>query len=239
MSLIHTPAHTTSHPDHFQEKLTGKGYDVVQDTDAEDPRGCIENEHAALWAYSQPSLGSSVAGDMPEGNVAITAFAHYFEYFDEVKSLDITRRYLAVFHPEKQITVETHTIRGYSQSDWLDLVVATADGYGTPASHAEEFRMWAYGDVWTVIPDEGDAVSGIYADDAEEALKFYLTEEESNLPAPSYTLTPSDHNDDLVTVSSSDGQIQLISREDADPEHRFLSYRLAAAYFGNQPAEKA
>lgn len=180
MNLTHIPARTETHPDRFEDEDTGVGYAVIQDTDAEDPRNCIENEHAALWAYEQPRFGSSVAGDMPTGNVAITAFAHYYEYVNDTKALELTRRYLAVFHPEKKITVETHNIKGYSQSDWLDLIVATTEGYGTPESHANEFRMWAYGDVWTVIPDKGEAMSGIYADGAEEALTYFRAEHEED-----------------------------------------------------------
>lgn len=182
MNFTHIPAHTENHPDRFEDENTGIGYEVSQDGVAEDPRGCIEDENAALWAYSQPRHGSSVAADLPTDNVAITAFARYFEYFDDTKSLELTKRYLAVFHQEKKLTVETHNIKGYSQGDWLDLVIAVADGYGTPESHANEFRMWAYGDVWTVVPDKGEAVSGIYADSAREALDYFLPEHGGQVP---------------------------------------------------------
>ncbi|MHB1010603.1 MAG: hypothetical protein ACYC1E_15540 [Propionibacteriaceae bacterium] len=39
-----------------------------------------------------------------------------------------------------------------------------------------------------------------------------------------------------VIVTNSDGREWRIHREDADPEHRFTAYRLAAGWFGNLPA---
>lgn len=186
-TLIHTPAHTTDYPDRFDDETAGQGYSVRHDTDAEDPRARIEPEHAALWAYREPSLRRSVAADRPEGNVAIDAFARYFESFDETKSLELTRRYLATFHAEKKISVDIATIRGYCQSDWLDVVCATTQGYGLPASHIDEFRRWAFGDVWLVIPDGKPGICGIYADDAEEALKHYRTNFEDDAPADTGT----------------------------------------------------
>ncbi|ASD24181.1 hypothetical protein B7495_17975 (plasmid) [Cryobacterium sp. LW097] len=39
-----------------------------------------------------------------------------------------------------------------------------------------------------------------------------------------------------VVVTEPDGQQLHIRREDADPEHRFIAYRLAAGWFGNLPA---
>lgn len=56
---------------------------------------------------------------------------------------------------------------------------------------------------------------------------------------PGYVLTPDGHNQQVLMVTSSDGESWRIHREDADPEHRFLAYRLAATYFGNQNADKS
>lgn len=53
---------------------------------------------------------------------------------------------------------------------------------------------------------------------------------------PGYTLTPEENNEQMLLVTASDGGSWRIHREDADPEHRFLAYRLAATYFGNEPS---
>lgn len=42
--------------------------------------------------------------------------------------------------------------------------------------------------------------------------------------------------DDFVIVTEPSGNKWRIHREDADPEHRFVSYRIAAGWFGNLPA---
>lgn len=205
MSISHTPAHTVEFPDQFVDESTGRGYQVAQDSDAEDPRTWIHNEHAALWAFREPRLGHSVAADMPEGNVAIDAFARYWEIYDSAQSLVLTRRYLAAFHTEKNISVDIALIRGYSQSDWLDVVAATVDGYGTPADHIDEFRMWAFGDVWSVQPDHGDSVGNIYADSPEEALSQYFAESADQNGQPQSddnqkTKAASDDSNDFVVV---------------------------------------
>lgn len=44
--------------------------------------------------------------------------------------------------------------------------------------------------------------------------------------------------DPNTVVVTAGGATHRIHREDADPEHRFQSYRLAAAWFGNRPAEQ-
>lgn len=182
MSLTHTPAYTSSHPDRFEDENTGWGYSVLQDIDAEDPRSWIEPEHAALWAYNQPRLAHSVAADKPSGNVAINVFARYVDEHDEQTALELTRRYLAAFHPEEKIRIAIETITGYSQGDWLGMVAAVAEGYGTPESHIDTFRQWAFGDVWIVIPDGKPGLSGIYAEDAEEAVKYYRENYEDDEP---------------------------------------------------------
>lgn len=137
MSLTHTPAYTTNHPERFENEETGCGYSVMHDNDAEDPRTWIDNEHVALWACREPRLAHSVGGDKPEGNIAIDAFARYYDLHDAETSLEMTRRYLATFRPEKKITVAISTIRGYAQGHWLDAVCAVADGYGIPESHID------------------------------------------------------------------------------------------------------
>lgn len=175
MALTHIPAFSTHHPDRY-ENGDGRGYDVVPDDGAEDPRRWIEPQHAGLWAFREPHLSRSVVADRPEGNIALDAFAHYIDRFDAETALELTRRWLRIFHPTSTLVVDIATISGYSQGDWLDVVAAVAEGYGTPESHLDQLRQWAFGDVWVVIPDDKPAVGGIYADSAEEAVDYYRNE---------------------------------------------------------------
>lgn len=179
-SLSHTPSYTVTHPDTFTDDTTGHTFEVRQDTDAEDPRSWIDPEHVAIWAFNEPPLSHSVAAEKPEGNIAIDAFAHFYEVFDSDHALQATRRWLTIFHPDEKIEIDTQTIRGYSQGDWLDVVCAVEDGYGTPESHIKVFRQWAFGDVYVVSSDYGGPMGGIYADSMEEAITQYR----KNFPVP-------------------------------------------------------
>lgn len=173
MNLTHKPAHTSDSPDRFEDEETGWGYIVRQDIDAEDPRSWVETEHAALWVYNEPSMSHSVAAEKPEGNFVLDAFARFYATMDEDTAFATTVRWLNVFHPDSTMALAMQTIRGYSQGDWLDVICAVEDGYGTPESHINQFRQWAFGDVWVVIPDWTSGISGIYAADAAEALKYF------------------------------------------------------------------
>lgn len=55
----------------------------------------------------------------------------------------------------------------------------------------------------------------------------------------SFTVRAHPHSSDLVSIArreSCDATSRLIHRQDADPEHRFTEYRLAAAWFANAPS---
>lgn len=194
MTFTHTPSRSVFIPDHVRDDESGKTYTAIQDIDAADPRGQLQAEQVALWAYREPSRHTSVAAEKPEGNLAIEAFARFYENLDPRAALETTQRYLAVFRPEARISVEIKTIRGDSQSDWLDVVAAVAEGYGTAESFIDEFRMWAFGEVWTVIPDGGAGISSIYADGPEEAVEFF----QKNFEDTFYT-----HTIELVVRSES------------------------------------
>ena len=51
-----------------------------------------------------------------------------------------------------------------------------------------------------------------------------------------YAIAPDPDDNNRVIVTELSGRRRRIHREDADPEHRHLSIRLAAAWFGNDPA---
>lgn len=186
MSLMHTPAHTVDYPDRFTDEETGREYTVRQDVNVEDPREGVDPEYAALWAYRQPRLHSSVVAIKPEGNEVIDAFEHFFEELDDDVALESTLRWIRVFRPDlgDRYQLETRTIRGYSQGDWLDVIAVVDRDHGTPESHLTQLRQWAFGDVWAVIPDgPGSAVGGIYADDAESAVTHFRENFEDEVTA--------------------------------------------------------
>lgn len=180
MSLQHTPSYMTHHPDTYADLETGDEYEVFPDADAENPLSWISPRRAGLYAYRVPALGDTVLAEKPEGNVALDAFARFYETHDEDHCLELTRRYLAAFHPEKTFSVEIGTIRGYAQGDWLGVVAATEEGYGTPAGLMEAVRRWAFGDVWVVCDDLGGGLGGIYADSQEEAVAHYRAQVEND-----------------------------------------------------------
>ncbi|MGW0881331.1 hypothetical protein [Streptomyces sp. NPDC002671] len=71
------------------------------------------------------------------------------------------------------------------QGGWLDIFAAVLDDHGTPESHIDQVRMWAFGDAWTVVPDRGVGASGICADDAGAALAHFrenFEEDEASVP---------------------------------------------------------
>lgn len=54
---------------------------------------------------------------------------------------------------------------------------------------------------------------------------------------PTYIISPDPvEPDTTVIVTDPTGRARRIRCEDADPEHRFVVYRLAAGWFGNLPA---
>lgn len=52
-----------------------------------------------------------------------------------------------------------------------------------------------------------------------------------------YIITADPHDPEQVIVTVPNGSLRRIHRQDADPEHRFTAYRLAAGWFGNLPAQ--
>ena len=192
-NFTHSPASTISTPDTFTDERIDVVYEVSQDLDAEDPRTWIDDAHAAVYTYHGPR---GHRDEVPDNRVA-EAFAHFYDRFDDETALRATKRWLAVFHPDVAaiVDVQIATIRGYSQGDWLDVFAVVSDGYGTADSHIDQFRQWAFGDVWVVNAIPGESLAGIYADDAEEALQQFL---EDN-PPPLDTLV-FDEPEGIVTA---------------------------------------
>lgn len=213
MTLQHTPAYMTHHPDTYTDSETGDEYEVFPDIDAENPLCWAPARHAGLYAYRTPTLSSSVLADRTEGNLALDAFARYYETHDENRSLELTRRYLAAFRPEKSVSVEIATIRGYCQSEWLDVVAATEDGHGSPRRLIDIVRQWAFGDVWVVCDDLGESLGGIYADSQEEAIAHYRAQVENECET---AFTGSGGYDELTFTTTAQPETKAERRAFAD-----------------------
>lgn len=168
-------------------------FEVSQDLDAEDPR--TWNDAVQILTFRSPHYGANNDDVEREADTrTMEAFGRVYDATgDDEYALKVAQRYARVFEPD--VTVETFTLRGYSQSDWQDVVIVTpSDGScGTAEGHAETFRQWLYGDVYAVTElhphtwrddagndlttwEDGDSLSGIYADSAEEAAEYYAAE---------------------------------------------------------------
>ena len=71
------------------------------------------------------------------------------------------------------------TLRGYSQSDWCDVVIVCPTGDTTWADSLNQYKQYLYGDVYFVDCDLPGThpLAGVYADDAEEAIASYIANE--------------------------------------------------------------
>lgn len=173
------------------DEYPGYRFKVDPDGDASNPvedSGCSVDVYAFRGGYT--STASKVDGDWA------AVFARFYELYDAEQALELTQRYARVFKgwtlDETQDRLIIHNMRGYSQSDWQDLFVAVHnEGDGTAKGWAEEWSLWANGDVYGVeaqkldedeewetvnTPHGFETLWGIYADDAEEAAKYYAEE---------------------------------------------------------------
>lgn len=190
LTLSHTDYDGTAYILNDEEPNTR--YAVWQDLDADDPR--TWDDTVTIHRYN----AASIYGDTDDTDDTTGALAAFLRYYDETgdnaRALNMARRYARAFNTGE--TIETHTIRGYSQSDWVDVVAVTTDEHAAQnlSSYVSTFRMYLYGDVWTVmletmttcdhgtehwdpVTDQGidsQIVGGIYADDAESAVTEYL-----------------------------------------------------------------
>lgn len=163
----------------------GVRYEVCQDDSVSDP---IDESGAPVEHYVVRSGYGSVT-DTPDGFMS-EAFSRFNDVFDN--AIDVTRRYARIFHnyteDDASRRIGLVSSQGYSQGDWAELFVhVSEDGYGTAESWANEWAMYARGDVYGVTLqslstcdscecedwEDGDSLWGIYAEDAEEAARLY------------------------------------------------------------------
>lgn len=164
-------------------------YVVWQDDCPESPNDWGD---ARAYVYSTSSYGST---DSADDELSGVFFRVYDEHGDDALALTVTRRYARVVlewtREQAEERIDTYSARGYSQSDWWDILAIDPNGYAECC--AQTWEQWARGDVYVVMSETrtpcdidgchgdddahwepGDACGGIYADDAEEAVAHYL-----------------------------------------------------------------
>ena len=163
-------------------------YIVSQDEDSESPN---EWGLGHVYVYRTAHLGSG--SDIPDDELSRVFFEVLDRHDDDI-ALEVTRRYARVFlgmtECEAAARIDTYSARGYSQSDWWDVLSITPDSFALGC--ARDWEQWARGDVYVVteetrIPcdstechggDEAhwearDSLGGIYADSATDAITEY------------------------------------------------------------------
>ena len=174
---------------------------IVTDTERSDVRYTVERDDVCespnewgsghVYVYRTAYLGSG--SDIPDDELSRVFFEALDRHDDDI-ALEVTRRYARVFlgmtEGEAAARIDTYSMRGYSQSDWWEVLSIVPDGSAIDYAHIWE--QWARGDVYVVteetrIPcdspkchgDEeshwkvADSLCGIYADDAEGAVLEY------------------------------------------------------------------
>lgn len=190
MILTHADAHEIFVPDRFKDEETGMGYDVRHDDDEPDPRDAwmvpadATGLSSAVHIFGSDHYNQSVDRSVP-AHPAIRAFMYFWGRHDGDQdaigtALHLTRRYLRIWHPG----LRTKVVAGHfdvDQSTWYDIVAASdPDTWGEPQGLIDQFLAWARGDIWGVIPDEGESLWGIYADSPENALRIFRDQVESD-----------------------------------------------------------
>ena len=167
-------------------------YVVWQDSDSESPATWNSDDTIMVYNTSPRNGRDEATCELSE----VFRRVHE-EHGDADKALDITRRYARVcleWSKERaEGAIVTYSARGYSQSDWWDILAITYEGEYAE-SLAEEWEQWARGDVWSVMAEYGeecdagtmhwdtvndqgidsDVINDIYADSAADAVTQYL-----------------------------------------------------------------
>lgn len=180
MNLTHTTHAGYIRQDDVYTNENGVNYTVGQDTDAEDPRSWLSHEKAAIVVINADRNTRTDNINDYDDNPVINDLLQDMEKYDIDDPSDISTEWwegwihnAKLDHPSYDIEMVTiHT----SQSTWFTVIAAVEEGYGSARDNVDTFAAWARGDVWTVSPDhpDYDTLWGIYADDAEAAVKHYI-----------------------------------------------------------------
>lgn len=188
MALDYIPAHAIEIPDQYTDDDTGITYTVKPDYDATDPRLDWDSS-VALYVYRSNWFDHN-RDPQPELTLHSTpveklvwVFARYYQRHTSHRALALCQRYSQLVYPDSQYAFVLTTLRGFYQSDWCDCLVV-GDSTNMPDdittnilnNYADEYRMYRYGSVYTVISDDpGDGpISGIYAECSEYAVQYYI-----------------------------------------------------------------
>lgn len=180
MILEHTTHAGYIRQDDVYTDPNGVNYTVYQDTDADDPRSWLTHEEAALVVINADRNTRTDNINDYDDNPVINDLLQIMEEHDIDDPSAISSEWLEEWihntksdHPSYDIEMMTiHT----SQSSWFTIIAAVKEGYGSACDNIDTFAAWAQGDVWIVSPDhpDYDTLCGIYADDAESAVKYYI-----------------------------------------------------------------
>lgn len=180
MVLKHTTHAGYIRQDDVYTDPNGVNYTVYQDTDADDPRSWLTHEEAALVVINADRNTRTDDINDYNDNPVINDLLQAMEKHDIDDPSDINSAWLEEWihnaklnHPSYDIEMMTiHT----SQSSWFTIIAAVKEGYGSARDNIDTFAAWARGDVWIVSPDhpDYDTLCGIYADDPESAVKYYI-----------------------------------------------------------------
>lgn len=148
---------------------------VTHDTDSDSP---LEWGHDVV-AYVHRSGYHMTLPDCDSGrDVLARAFAEYVYRGEPTdKAIGRAMRYARTFYDDNRAAA-LFTVRGYSKSDWADILFI-GDDEDTITFIAQCYDQYFRGDVWSVASDN-DAIGGIYADTAEEAASIYVSEYYAN-----------------------------------------------------------
>lgn len=177
MNLNHTPAHTMTTPDSYYDTDTGITYTVTQDDWAEDPRDLLlENYNHEIFIYASDMHSFD---HVPQVRNYSSAVNHFWDLVSE-EGIDPDVAADNVSSEDAEHDLHTMTLRGYSQSDWCDVVVVCPTDDTTWSDSLRQYKQYLYGDVYTVDCDlpGTESLAGIYADDDEEAIGFYIANED-------------------------------------------------------------
>lgn len=180
MNLTHITHAGYIRQDDVYTDENGVNYTVCQDTCAEDPRSWLTHEKAALIVINADRNTRTDDINDYDDNPVINNLLQAMEEHDVDDTSDISTEWwegwihnAKLDHPSYDIEMMTiHT----SQSNWFTVIAAVKEGYGSARDNIDTFVAWARGDVWIVSPDhpDYDTLCGIYADDAEAAVKHYI-----------------------------------------------------------------
>lgn len=165
---IHVPTHVVLD--------SGVKVYVEQDDHTDNPIEGFKNEEHFVFAYRKGPWGrhhDEIKYPLQDAWMRLYETFGGQNYKDTL-AREVFRRYLNVFYPH--LEVDFQIVRGYSQSEWQDVVaVVNKDhGYGSAQSNIDLYQQWFRGDVYYVHTSDDQAVSGIYADDEKAAIVEFL-----------------------------------------------------------------